>query len=167
MRITIRNISEEDIPAVVDIQVEGWKIAYKGIIDDEFFSLLDKEKQIERRKKDYKDGPFIVAIVNNQIVGFCRYYDSVLSADGECFDCELMALYVKPELKNQGIGKVMFNYVVNDLKSKGKKKMILWCLKDNHPSRNFYERMGGTIVGEHGIEIGEKIYQEVGFGYNL
>ena len=50
MRITIRNISEEDIPQVVDIQVEGWRIAYKGIIDDEFLTSMDKEKQRERRR---------------------------------------------------------------------------------------------------------------------
>ena len=167
MQITIRNIIEEDIPAVVDIQIDGWRTAYKGIIDDEFLNSLDKEKQIERRKKDYKDGPFIVSIVNNEIVGFCRYYDSVLSEDGDNFDCELMALYVKPELKKQGIGKSMFDYVVDDLKAKEKTKMIIWCLKDNYPSRAFYEKMGGSIVGEHEIEIGGKAYQEVGFGYDL
>ena len=76
-------------------------------------------------------------------------------------------LYVKPELKNQGIGKAMFNYAKDDLKIKGKIKMILWCLKDNHPSRKFYEKMGGNVVGEHGIEIGGKTYQEVGFGYDF
>ena len=43
MRITIRNISEEDIPQVVDIQVEGWRIAYKGIIDDEFLEKAKNE----------------------------------------------------------------------------------------------------------------------------
>jgi ribosomal protein S18 acetylase RimI-like enzyme len=167
MELTIRNISEEDIPQVVDIQVEGWKAAYKGIIDDEFLKSMDKEKQIERRKADYKQGNFIVAEIEGEIVGFCRFSDIVLSNDSEKFDCELMALYVKPELKQQGIGKIMFNYVVNDLKGKEKSKMILWCLKENYPSRAFYEKMGGIIVGEHEIEIGDKTYQEVGFGYSL
>ena len=167
MRITIRNITEEDIPQVVDIQVEGWKAAYKGIIDDEFLKSMDKEKQIERRKNDYKQGNLIVAEWNSKVVGFCRFSDVALSNDSENFDCELMALYVKPELKQQGIGKEMFNYVVNDLKGKEKSKMILWCLKENYPSRAFYEKMGGIIVGEHKIEIGDKTYQEVGFEYSL
>jgi ribosomal protein S18 acetylase RimI-like enzyme len=167
MGITIRNISEEDIPQVVDIQVEGWRTAYKGIIDDVFLNSMDKEKQIERRKNDYKQGNFIVAVVKNEIVGFCRYDEVVISPDGGEYDSELMALYVKPELKHQGIGKSIFNYVANDLIDKGKTKMILWCLKENYSSRAFYEKMGGTIVGEHEIEIGDKTYQEVAFGYNL
>ena len=90
-----------------------------------------------------------------------------MSEDGYGYDCEIVALYVKPTLKRHGIGKTMINYVKNDLKNKGKTKMILWCLKDNYPSRKFYEKMGGTIVGEHSIEIGEKSYEEVGFGYQL
>ena len=76
-----------------------------------------------------------------------------------------MALYVKPELKYQGIGKAMFDYAKNDLINKGNKKMILWCLKDNEPSRKFYEKMGGTIIREHTINIGGKSYEEVGFAY--
>ena len=32
--IIIRNIEEKDIPSVVDIQIDGWKSAYKGIVDD-------------------------------------------------------------------------------------------------------------------------------------
>lgn len=32
--IIIRNIEEKDIPSIVDIQIDGWKTAYKGIIDD-------------------------------------------------------------------------------------------------------------------------------------
>lgn len=30
--IIIRNVCKEDIPRVVDIQIDGWKTAYKGII---------------------------------------------------------------------------------------------------------------------------------------
>jgi len=167
MEIVIRNIKEQDIPAVVDIQVEGWKVAYKGIIEDTYLNSMSKEERIEKRKKDYKQGAFIVAEINNEIVGFCRYYDKVISADGDGCDSELMAIYVKPTLKHQGIGKKIFNYVKLKLKSIGKKKMVLWCLKDNYASRKFYESMGGVIVGEHSIEIGEKLYQEIGFSFEL
>lgn len=39
--IIIRNVAEKDIPSIADIQVNGWKTAYKGIIDDSisFFKL--------------------------------------------------------------------------------------------------------------------------------
>jgi len=30
MNITIRNVTEEDLPQVVEIQIKGWQSAYKG-----------------------------------------------------------------------------------------------------------------------------------------
>lgn len=45
--------------------------------------------------------------------------------------------------------------------------MILWCLKDNDPSKAFYTKMGGKMIEERKIEIGEKEYLEVGFEYKL
>ena len=48
-----------------------------------------------------------------------------------------------------------------------KKKMIIWCLKDNYPSRKFYEKIGGKIIGEKDFIRGEYKYPEVGFLYEL
>ena len=116
MEIVIRKIKEEDIPAVVDIQIEGWKAAYKGIVEESYLNSMNREERIERRRADYKQGLFIVAEMGNEIVGFCRYYNEVISLDGNEHDCELMAIYVKSSLKLQGIGKTMFNHVKTDLK---------------------------------------------------
>lgn len=82
-------------------------------------------------------------------------------------DCEITALYVKTDLKYNGIGTKLFQFVVNEFKSQSKSKMILWCLKDNEPSKKFYTKMGGKNIKERVIEIGEKSYCEVGFMYNI
>jgi len=166
--IIIRNIEEKDIPSVVDIQINGWKSAYKGIIDDNVLNSMNRDERIEKRKNDYKENGFIVAELNNQVVGFCRYIDSnKFTQDISYIDCELLALYVKPDLKYNGIGTMLFQFVTNQFKSKNKTKMILWCLKDNEPSKKFYTKMGGKIVKERVIEIGENNYYEVGFEYNI
>ena len=166
--IIIRNVKEEDIPLVVDIQINGWKTAYRGIIDDISLDTMNKEAKIEKRKKDYKDSGFIVAEVEGEIVGFCRYIDSnKFSPEETNIDCELLALYVKPELKYNGIGTKLFEHVVKEFKSKNKKQMILWCLKDNENSKKFYTKMGGKIHKEKLIEIDNKNYYEVSFIYDL
>ncbi len=82
-------------------------------------------------------------------------------------DCEITALYVKPDLKYNGIGTKLFKYVIDEFKNKNKTKMIIWCLKDNEPSKKFYTKMGGKIVKEKIMEIGDKNYLEVGFEYNI
>ena len=166
--IIIRNIEDKDIPSVVDIQIDGWKSAYKGIVDDNILKSMNRNERIAKRKNDYKENGFIVAELNNQVVGFCRYIDSnKFTQDIPNIDCELLALYVKSKLKYNGIGTRLFQFVINDFKSKSKNKMILWCLKDNEPSKKFYTKMGGKISKERTIEIGEKEYLEVGFEYSI
>ncbi len=166
--IIIRNIEEKDIPSVVDIQIDGWKSAYNGIVDDNVLNSMNRNERIEKRKNDYKENGFIVAELNNQVVGFCRYIDSnTFTQDISNIDCELLALYVKPDLKYNGIGTKLFQFVIHEFKSKNKTKMILWYLKDNEPSKKFYSKMGGEIIKQRTIKIDKKEYLKVGFEYNI
>ena len=164
----IRKVEKEDLRAVSEIAIKGWQTAYRGVIDDEFLNNMSIEENYQKRLKDYKENRFVVATLKKEIVGFCRYrtgnyykneYDSV--------DCEICALYVKPDCKRNGIGTKLVNYVINEFKENGNVQMILWCLKDNYPSRNFYEKLGGIYCGENVIERGNKEYKEVGYIYDL
>lgn len=164
--VIIRNANEKDIPSIADIQVNGWRTAYKGIIDDSILNAMSKEEKIERLKSNYGKNGFIVAERENEVVGFCRYVDSnEFTPEMQDIDCEIAALYVKPDLKYNGIGTKLFQFVVDEFKRENKTKMILWCLKENEPSKKFYTKMGGEIAGERVIEIEEKSYYEVGFSY--
>ena len=165
MNISIRNIEYDDIPDVVDIRIRGWQVAYKNIIDQDYLNNLSNEydKNTERIQKNYNYNGFIVALKDDKVVGFCRYiFNNNFSNDIDC-DSELLALYVKPELKGLGIGNKLFNYVVNEFKNNNKHKMILWCLKENYPSRMFYEHMGCINKYEKSVLIGNKNYLEVGY----
>lgn len=166
--IIIRKVEPKDIQSVVDIQVNGWKTAYKGIISDDFLESMNKEEKINKRKKDYNKTGFIVAELKNEIVGFCRYIDNnTYSKNLDYIDCEILALYVKVDLKYRGIGTKLFEYVKHEFQTKNKSKMILWCLKENDPSKKFYKKMGGKIVEEKEIELKGKKYREVGFLYSI
>lgn len=166
--VIIRNVRKEDIPDVVDIQISSWQTAYRGIVDDKYLDNMNKEERIEKRNKDYQNGGFIVAEINGEIVGFSRYaFNNSFTPDVQDIDCELLALYVKPNLKGNGIGRKMFEHVTNEFKNKNKSKMILWCFKENYPSRKFYERMGGTVFKEKPITFGNKDYLEISYLYDF
>lgn len=166
--IIIRNIKREDIFDVVDIQINGWKTAYKGIVDDEYLQAMSREERIKKREQDYMQNGFIVAESNKKVIGFCRYIDNnSFSKDIQEADCELLALYVEPNLKYSGIGTKLFQYVTQEFKNRGREKMILWCLKDNEASKKFYTKMGGKIIKEREISIGENDYKEICFLYSI
>ncbi|MBQ5310903.1 MAG: GNAT family N-acetyltransferase [Oscillospiraceae bacterium] len=166
MDITIRRMRPEDAEAVTDILMGCWKTAYRGIVSDEHLDNMDRAQLAERRRQQYRD--YIVAVSDGEIVGYCWYVsDDSYTNDMPGIDSEIVALYVKPELKRRGIGKKLFLYAVDDLRKQDRKKMVIWCLKDNLSAARFYEDMGGTAAGEHRINIGGREYDEVGFLYSL
>lgn len=163
---TIRRMNIEDSEMVTDVLINTWETAYRGIVSDDCLDNLDREALSERRKTQYKD--YIVACLDDKIVGYCWYVnDNSFSQEAPDVDCEIVALYVLPELKRKGIGRELFAYALDDLKRQGRKKMVIWCLKENYPARKFYEQMGGVIMGEHKTHIGNQDYDEVGFSYSL
>lgn len=85
-------------------------------------------------KSNYMSDGFIVAELDNEVVGFCRYVDNNnFSPTITEADCELTVIYVKPNLKGGGIGSKLFEYVLNEFFKLNKSLMVLWCFKDNEP----------------------------------
>lgn len=167
-KLEIRTLTNNDIIDVAEIKVNGWKTAYKGIIDDEYLNSLNIEEQAKKFKKYIGNDNFAVATQDGKIVGFCRFiYDNSFSSNIDYVDCELTAIYVHPNFKGKGIGTELFQYVLNKFNNQNKSKMILWCLADNINSINFYKHMGGEIQEKKQATIGNKNYEEVGIVYNI
>ena len=163
----IRKVKYKDIEQIVDIDIKDWKIMYRGIIDDNILKNLDRNKKIEKYKKRYETEKIIVAENNGTVLGFC-WYDDNIENEKNGGDSEIVAIYVDCDKLGNGIGKKMMEYVMKELKNKGKRKMILWCLEENENARKFYEKMGGKLVNdEKYFEIEGQKYKEVGYIYDI
>ena len=167
-KVEIRNLTIDDVPGAARIRVDGWRRAYDGIVDNEYLNSLDVEEQAQIFLKCVGSDNFIVAIMDGEVVGFCRFlFDNSFSPNINYVDCELMAIYTRPDLKGRGIGAKMFKDVVKRFKDKNKTTMIVWCLADNADSIEFYKHMGGEIKEEKMTRIGDREYREVGIVYKI
>ena len=130
---------------------------------------MNINEEIEKRKNNIENGvDIIVAELNNEIVGFCLYRNYI--KDPESYpnvNCELSSLYVRSSLKRRGIGTKLMQHVIQKLQNQGKTKMILGCLKENYPSRAFYEKMGGKVLKTEKITFGNKEYEETIYEYDI
>ena len=165
--LIIRKARIEDIEAISTIKVRAWQTAYRNIIENEYLDNMNIEHTIEENKRKFEQHNLIVAELNNEVVGFCKYDYCNNEEKEDNADCELIAIYVKPEMKRNGIGKQLIQYVINQFKNARKRKMILWCLKENYPSRAFYEAMGGKPSKIKISKFGEKEYEIISFLYEL
>lgn len=164
-KIIIEPVNINDLAECANISVTSWQKTYKDIVDKEYLDSLSIKTRLEKFKSNYQSSPFLVAKINNKVVGFCKYIAQEEKFSGT--DCELTVLYVKPNLNRQGIGTSLFNYVKSELKKEQKKNMLVCCLKGNTIGESFYKKMQGKIIGESEIEISDKKYKELAFSFKL
>ena len=166
--LIIRNATINDIKQIATIKVNGWKSAYLDIIDNSYLESMSINEQVDKYTNSYSLKNVFVAELNNEVVGFCRVYDYDKSEfEDKKIDCEIREIYIRPDIKRMGIGSILFNYILNHFKNKGKKKLYLGVFEKNYKSRKFYEKMGGTLWKGGYLEISGIKYPTVSYLYKL
>ena len=166
--IDIRKATIDDASAIATVHVAAWREAYPGIVPDEFLRNLSVQRRtaqwvntLSANNNMYHHA--FVAEMDGQIVGFSNYGEPQLK--GTEFDGELFAIYILRAAHKQGVGRRLVNAAANGLRELGRSSMMVWVLKDNHPARGFYERLGGVYLYEKPIEIGGAQLMEVAYGW--
>ena len=162
----IRKNELKDQEQMAKIKIDGWMNTYDRIIASKYLKTLDYKKQTERyiaSFDEYKDLVF-VAVKGEEVLGYSCFH--LQDKSGNC-DSELVSLYIKPNEQGKGIGTNLLKETAKELLSKGKNNMIIWCLSENKDAIKFYEKLGGKKVIEKEAKIGEDLYKECGFYFDL
>ena len=87
-----------------------------------------------------------VAESNNIILGFALYYIRYSTWKGQCLYLE--DFLVTENARGKGIGKLLFERVIEECKEKGFKRMVWQVLEWNVPAINFYKKYNARLDGE-------------------
>lgn len=164
---TVRKATPDDAAGVAKVHVDSWRTTYSDIVNDKFLASLSYEKSEERWRDRLSNNPVAYAMCvvvddERQVVGFA---DGGTERSGDSsYDGELYAIYLLKEHQRKGIRKSLFHHVVSHLASNHCYSMLIWVLNDN-PSRYFYESMGGQLIREQSIQIGEQQLRESAYGW--
>ena len=159
--IVVRKAEKEDVRQIAEILVEDWKTAYRGIMDDAFLDAMTVENRYEIELRRFEK--LIVAADGDTVLGYAWPEE----ADEAPADCEVIALYVRYAQRKNGIGKLLMEYAFSRFREAGKKCMIVWCLKENHESRKFYEKLGGKEFRTGSHNWGGRDYEMISYLYDL
>jgi ribosomal protein S18 acetylase RimI-like enzyme len=153
----------EDADAIERVRTDTWRDAYRGLMPD---SLLDGLGYDATRRRALMAAlpPHQFALVADDegaVVGFCLGGRS--RAPEDQFGGEVYAIYVLPEHHRRGIGRALLEAAATELVDLDIRSMIIWVLRENAPSRRFYERMGGAWVRDEereldGVRVTESAY---------
>lgn len=161
----IRPAELADAAAIARVHVDTWRTAYRGIVSAAYLRSLSYG-EFEKRRRERLARPetcTFVAEARGQVVGFATAGPNRL-ADTQ-YDAELYAIYVRKAFAGRGLGRALVAAVASRLAAGGFRSLLLWVLRDNAPSRRFYESLGGVPAGEKSERFGRQDLPHVGYGW--
>ena len=153
--IYLRKANEEDLPIIRTIAEQTWPTAYGDIISQEqiTFMLEKMYNKGELLGQMLQGHHFVIASELNEDVGFAGF--SVIDAETRTF--KLHKLYVLPKMHGKGVGKILMNEVVSQVKAQGGESLQLNVNRANK-AKDFYEKAGFKIKETVDLDIGNGFY---------
>jgi ribosomal protein S18 acetylase RimI-like enzyme len=143
--VTLRPLRDEDVPAVVAYHINGWRVAYRGIVADEVLDGLDADAWIAKRREELAQraagGPWqtLVALDGERPVGHVSFGPYRGDEQPDPAVGEILAIYVDPSMYGRGLGRALMTTALAELPQA---EVRLWVLEANRQARRFYEKAG-------------------------
>jgi ribosomal protein S18 acetylase RimI-like enzyme len=157
----IRPATQDDIPGLARVHVQSWLETYSGLVPQEVLDAITLESRVKQWERTFNQphGLF-VALEHNEIVGFasCGAAQDFLQADGELF-----TLYLLNAFQHRGIGRALWNAVLEFAQVHKWESMVVWVLESNILAQGFYKHQGCKFVDRRvevlrGLKLPEVAY---------
>src|SRR3989338_6204728 len=122
---------------------------YNGFVGSDRYSKLDNDS-FEKVLKS-KDNFVFVAEDQEKLVGFASFSVRLVVRYPKPI-AELDEIYVSPEYRKKGVGKLLMNKVLKKAKELNCYRLFIESHYDNKIAHNFYEKLGFTNYGYHFIK---------------
>ncbi|WP_343530525.1 GNAT family N-acetyltransferase [Pedobacter sp.] len=153
--IYLRKAKEEDLATIRSLAEQTWPTAYGDIISQEqIIFMLNKMYNHGELLEQLHDGHiFVIASELKEDVGFAGF--SVIDSENHVY--KLHKLYVLPKMHGKGVGKILMNEVVDQIKTQGAKFLQLNVNRANK-AKDFYEKAGFKIKETVDLDIGNGFF---------
>lgn len=134
-------VTKQDIPILLQLikELAQYEHLYNEVYADE--PLLHKWI-IEEKKADA-----LLLEVNETFIGFVLYFNNFSSFLGKA-GIYLEDLYIKPEYRNNGYGKLVFKHLAQICIQNGYGRLEWSVLDWNEPSIQFYQKQGAIPMND-------------------
>jgi GNAT superfamily N-acetyltransferase len=153
--IEIRVAELSDADAMCDAHVEGWRVAYRGIVPDWFLDSepFETERRTNWRNESWRsleDSLMFAAVLDGRVVGF-GHVGPERRDDGAPPRGEVYGFYLHPTAWGSGVASELMAVCEAELRKSGFTEAVLWVFRDNPRGRAFYEKAGWAWTGEESM----------------
>jgi GNAT superfamily N-acetyltransferase len=161
VEVEIRDAEPGDAERIAEINAEGWRTAYAGIIEADRLAALPVKawvRDIRANLEGSSEGTFsLVALIDAEVTGSCFVASPARDGDLGPEVSELVAIYVHPGRWRQGIGSALLREAHSRAARSGSTELSLWTFRDNVGAQTFYEHHGWRRDGAEQIHPGAKV----------
>jgi len=161
--ILVKKVNTESIPQIQELAEITWAVAYAAILPPaQMTYMLGLFYSTEALRNQMEDGhQFILAMENDDTLGFASYSPKAVDA-GNIADAatdatkniyRLHKIYIDPAQQGRGIGKLLLDFIIADIKPLGATDLELNVNRFNK-ALEFYRKTGFVISREEDIDIG-------------
>jgi L-amino acid N-acyltransferase YncA len=140
----IRQITDNDVPAIADIYNNNWETTYRNLLPDSFLDGMTREHSIDKWLKHIRTsshGGFVALNENNQVIGFSAY-----KPYPDLENCILLdSLHITASAQGKGIGKALILAIGKYAFTSGYKKMAICIIKGNDRAEGIYTHLGARF----------------------
>jgi GNAT superfamily N-acetyltransferase len=138
----IRFATKTDVPLILSFikQLAEYEKMANEVVATE--ALLEQTLFGERKVAEV-----IFSDYNGEAVGFALFFHNFSTFLGRP-GIYLEDLFVKPEMRGKGLGKLMLSYLAKLAKERGCGRLEWWVLDWNEPSVEFYKSLGAQPMDE-------------------
>lgn len=147
--LVIRKAESDDIALIRSLCMDVWPQTYAPILAVEQINyMLDQMYSPEALQKQLDEGQHFLIVYNAAMpVGFASYSET------EPGIFKLNKIYILPAHQGRGIGKMVIDYVMAEIRSKGARALQLNVNRHNG-AKEFYQKLGFQSIRSEDIDIG-------------
>ncbi len=152
----IRKATAQDIPLIRALCFKIWPQTYNHLLSqDQIDYMLDMMYSHASLQKQMEEAGCVFLIVYDEAdpVGFASFNENKPGI------WKLHKIYILPDLQGKGIGRLIINYIVAEIKPKNAKAIQLQVNRENKAT-GFYERLGFIIIETADFDIGNGYFMK-------
>lgn len=143
----IRLAKPADLPAIADLHVASWKVAYRGLLPDRFIDGAMAGELASFWAGARPQSAFQIVALDG--AGTMRGFVAVTEEDGPYIE----ALHADPTQRGQGVGRTLMKAAGAELAARGERSVHLSVLVDNTAALAFYRSLGGQVSAPYDDDL--------------
>jgi GNAT superfamily N-acetyltransferase len=154
----IRAATVDDARAVAEVQNDGWRWGYRGLVPPAVLDGRDddwsEQRWIHAFTDEWREGEatFVAEDEDRRPIGMISCGPAAQNYGGPPPEGagEVYALYLREGVQGTGVGRALLERGVGHLRDIGVAHAFLWVLENNQRTRRFYESAGWRPDGHVG-----------------